>query len=602
MATRFQFNRQILNTSQTDRERATPWQFQTNRPYGNYFTFPQVGPNIPNIDQNPVVENPRTLNQSTSYQSVLGPTFTGVYDATWKSQWDALKSAATYTTPAGLETYGFAASATQTGTLYTNKNIKKSTGGLTNQIVRSALTLAGFPSATSFTNQIFDSLDGVSTYSTTPISSKNNKYLGTPLPYLDFRARKTTVARFLSQTTSYLLGPTINAIVQGATGNKIQFEKPTEKIDLSNLIDRRYDGASAALRGSGIAAAIALSNTTTGPYTLFNLDTLYGFGQQDDTFAIRNDYTLRSSLAKASSTAGGIYRKALTLTESVIPFRGDRVNVIDYKRRTWNTIYQWQETDIDLKSKKLNDLRTWVAGAADKLGLNAYGSTKDLIRFFFTGPNLFEGGDSNSTDWALVFRAILTSFTDQFSPSWSQLNMIGRGDPNYQYGGFSRDVDLGFAVYASDRDELRIIYRKLNYLATLTTPEYKRSSKSLVAPWLRVTVGDLLVSQAAVINSLSYTFVDADTTWEINYENDPEMMQVPHKVDVSLGLHLIGNQLPERDGSLYSLSKKFNANGVPISKDPGTGWLYDSKTVKRANKGLGVFIAEDSVTERTVEK
>jgi hypothetical protein len=601
MAIRFNFEDSLRASLAPDRSKGLPNQFQQTREYGDYLTFPLTSAewNIPEINQNPTVANPRTLNRSTSYQSVLGPIFTGVYDASWKQQWDSEKIEAVYYTPAGAETYGEAAISTQAGTLYTNKTALKTTGGIANQAIRSSLTFLGFPSSISYVNQVYDTIDNLGDYSTTPLSQRNNKYLGTPLPYLDFRARKTTIFRFIGQGLESIA---IGSVYGQTAGFGINPPNtPNAKIDVVNLIDRRYDGASAGLRGSGRAIAIAATNTTTGPYTVFNLDTLYGFGQQDDPYAIRNDYTLRSSIGNSAASTKNTYRKALTYVESVIPFRGDRVNVVDYKKRTWNNVYQWQETDIDFKSEKLKSLRNWTANAFDAIGLSPLGTTKDLINFFFTGPKLYAGGDPNATDWVLVFRALLTSFSDQFSPSWTQLNMVGRADPNYQYGGFSRDIDLGFSVYASDRDELKFIYRKLNYLAGMTMPEYKQSSKSVVAPWLRITVGDLLVSQAVVINSLSYTFVDADTTWEINFEDDPEMMQVPHKVDISLGLHLVGNQLPEKDGSAYSLTKKFNKDGIPNSEDSAVNWLHDSKTSKRAARAQGVFIAED-ISNREVEK
>ena len=164
--------------------------------------------------------------------------------------------------------------------------------------------------------------------------------------------------------------------------------------------------------------------------------------------------------------------------------------------------------------------------------------------------------DKGPEDDILVFRATMTSLSDTFSPSWSPINMIGRADSNYHYSGYGRSVDLSFTVYATSRDEMKFIYRKLNYLAGYTAPEYKNNSISLIAPWLRVTIGDLFVSTPAIINSLSYTLMDGDTTWEINLEEDPEMKQVPHKITVSMGLDIITNELPEKGGAFYSLGDK----------------------------------------------
>ena len=546
------------------------FQFVSRTPYGSLYTYASNASTIPIINSNPTIGN-------TSYFQL---------------------DSASYSTPAGIEKYGYAAVPTQYGLLNSNKTAERAGASLTNQAVRGALTIGGFPALTPFSGKLLEAAGNqLPTYATTGIGQLNSKYFGVPLPYLDFRARKTTsigsVIRDIFSNSAAAqagaFGP--SGLTGGAIGQANEKQILTDE-NIISLIDRRYDGASAALRGSALAAAQSIASTTTGVYTIFNLDTVYGWGQQDDPYAIRNDYTLRSSIAKSIKNTTNVYRKVLAGLESALPFRGDRVNAIDFKKRTWQSIYQWAETDFG-GGTKLDNLRKWAAKSAEVLGINPYGTTKDFIKFFITAPGLYQGAAKGSSDYALVFRALLSSFTDQFSPSWSPVNLVGRADPNYQYGGTTRDIDLGFTVYATDRDELRFLYRKLNYLASFTYPEYNRASLSTVAPWIRITVGDLLVSQAAVISSLSYTFVDADTTWEINFENDPEMMQVPHKIDVSLGLHLVGNQLPEKLGSMYSLSKEFNKNGVPISTDPGKGWLYDSKTVTRA-AGTGEFLNSGS--------
>lgn len=541
--------------------------FTATEVYGDFYTYSSYASPLLDYNKNPTEVNPRQLNISTAYTSPLGPIYKGIFDSEWISSWNNLEiSSASYSTPAGLETYGTAAVPTQAGVLFTNKNPPRAAEGLVNQAVRTGLSIGGFPSLTPFSGKLLEAAGNqLPTYSTTPVIFLNNKVQslgGRELPYLDFRARKTAL---------------------GSDGSNAKLA--------ITLIDRRYDGASAGIRGSVFGAALGIASTTTGVYPFFNLDTIYGWGQQDDPYAIRNDYTLRSSIARRIKDATGL-RKVSAYLEAAIPFRGDRVNAIDFKKRSWQSIYQWADTDFGGEggAKKL---RQWSATAAQTIGVNPYGTTKDFIKFFFTAPKLYDGAVPGTEDWALVFRAILTSFSDQFSPSWSPVNMVGRADPNYQYGGLTRDVDLGFTVYATDRDELRFLYRKLNYLASFTAPEYNSGSLSVISPWIRVTVGDLLVSQAAVINSLSYTFVDADTTWEINFENDPEMMQVPHKVDVSLGLHLVGNQLPEKLGSMYSLSKKFDKNGVSTGDDSGTNWLSDSETIKRSKANAAAKAAAE---------
>jgi hypothetical protein len=102
------------------------------------------------------------------------------------------------------------------------------------------------------------------------------------------------------------------------------------------------------------------------------------------------------------------------------------------------------------------------------------------------------------------------------------------------------------------------------------------------SPWMRMTIGDLLVQQPVLINSLSYTLADGDTTWEINIEDDPTMMQAPHKVSVSLGLNVITDYLPEKNGKMYTLAKKFNSDAQP--KEGGDNWLSDFGTTAMSDE------------------
>ena len=151
--------------------------------------------------------------------------------------------------------------------------------------------------------------------------------------------------------------------------------------------------------------------------------------------------------------------------------------------------------------------------------------------------------------------------------------MIGRADPNYHYTGFSRDVSLSFDIYATDRDELKPIYRKLNALAGYTAPTYNTKSIAMEGPWMRLTIGDLYRQQPIVLTSLSYTFA-VDAPWEINIEDDPAMMQVPLKIGVQCSFNMISDNLPRKGGRFYTLAKSFCPDSTP-----GTGndnWLSDT--------------------------
>jgi hypothetical protein len=360
---------------------------------------------------------------------------------------------------------------------------------------------------------------------------------------------------------------------------------------LAFLTSRRLDGFSAATRGSikaGIYSAAVV--TPVGPYSIFNLDgfgnTGYGWGEHDHPDAIRKDFTMRSHVAKrwtfnpaavtheytTSDEAGNVLTHTLQQTkpagafintinplELATPFRGDKVNVIDFGKRKLSDAYLWNP----------------IAGST-KLGaiISKLGLTQDFIKFYFTGPKL-QAGNTTAQDDIIVFRAVLTTLSDSFSPSWNPAYMIGRADPNYIYNGYTRDLSVNFDVYATDRDEMQSIYRKLNALAGYTAPTYNTDSIAMQAPWMRITIGDLFNQTPVVLNSLSYDYDVTEAPWEINIEDDPNMMQVPFKIGVSCTFNVISDFLPQNGGRFYTLAKQFALDGTPIAGNDN--WLSDSK-------------------------
>jgi hypothetical protein len=383
-----------------------------------------------------------------------------------------------------------------------------------------------------------------SKYATLNKDQLTTKVFGIPTPYADFRARR---------------------VVSGITGDKQQ----------ANALGQiRADGASALLRGSAKAGLyLAAAASPIGAYNVFNLDGAgnsgYGLGSQGAPYAIRNDFTLRSNVATQWSPLDktkipdpntrmgkyGTWVPTRKVQDAIIPFRGDRVNVIDFKQSSLKSVYKWKR---------------------DLAGENIYqtATTQDFIKFFLTGPTLNAGiKDMRETDDVIVFRAIITSLSDTFQPTWTPQNMIGRADPNYHYTEYSRDLSLDFTVYASDRDEMQPIWRKLNALAGYTAPAYNPNDITLNGPWMRITIGDLFYQQPVLLNSLRYTLHDSDTTWEINIEDDPTMMQAPQRISVSCGFYVITDYLPQKNGRFYTLAKKFDDTGAPL---PGKeNWLSD---------------------------
>jgi hypothetical protein len=325
----------------------------------------------------------------------------------------------------------------------------------------------------------------------------------------------------------------------------------------------RKDGAALAARGSNARAKLYLEKSTLPPgvYDTFNLNAPgkrgYGWGDHGNINANRDDFTQQSHVTKNWSYVDNTWKLVNDANSISTPFRGDRVNVIDYQPAgSLSSIYKWNASAMSLIP-----------------GLN---ETQDFIKFFFTGPKLAPNATKEKDD-VIVFRATIGNISDTFNPQWNPVQLMGRADPNYHYSGYSRDVSLDFTIYATDRDELKPIYRKLNALAGYTTPDYSGTNIGFKGPWMRITVGDLYNQMPVIISSLSYTLGDTETPWEINIEDDPDMMQAPLMVKVSIGFNVIGDWLPQKGGQFYSLSKRFDEFGSLPGSD---NWLSDSVTVQ----------------------
>jgi hypothetical protein len=332
--------------------------------------------------------------------------------------------------------------------------------------------------------------------------------------------------------------------------------------------DTRLDGVSLVARNPSARAGLlaSLSAQPGGSYTVFNRDGAgkygAGWGDHGNKYALRTDFTQQSHVATRWSAVDGTWKPVINPISIATAFRGDRVNVIDYQPAgNLDAVYKWK-TSLNPLGAELNE-------------------TQDFIKFFFTGPKLapHTAADTKTTDDVIVFRATIGSISDTFNPQWNPVQLMGRADPNYHYAGFSRDVSLDFTVYATDRDEMKPIYRKLNALAGYTTPDYSGTNIGFKGPWMRITVGDLYNQMPVIISSLSYTLGDTETPWEINMEDDSEMMQTPLMVKVSIGFNVIGDSLPQKGGQFYSLAKRYNASGSLPGSD---NWLSDTKSSKIA--------------------
>ena len=156
------------------------------------------------------------------------------------------------------------------------------------------------------------------------------------------------------------------------------------------------------------------------------------------------------------------------------------------------------------------------------------------------------------------FRAYINNFTDSMNAQWDNFKYIGRGENFYNYQGYENNISMGFTVVAQSIQELSIMYQKLNFLKSTLAPDY--STEGYMRGSIhQLTLGGYFYETPGIITALTYT-IPNDTPWEIGIPSNskdieseggitfrnPEVKELPHRIDVSMEFKPIFKFLPEK--------------------------------------------------------
>jgi len=240
-------------------------------------------------------------------------------------------------------------------------------------------------------------------------------------------------------------------------------------------------------------------------------------------------------------------------------------------------IYNLQRTfgisDPGIREKNVTNQNTGSASPStiDVINIKSiYNSTQvetetadsDLIPFYFQVVN-----NENPFNYDFVhFRAYIENLGDNFQSNWTSFNYSGRGENFYVYNNFTRNLTLSFKVAVESQPELKPLYSKLNYLASLTAPDYS-SAGYMRGNFIKLTIGDYLSAVPGFMTSLTYTIAN-NVVWNTGRYNDPTSEKygtrdldspiVPLVVDVQLSFVPVHNFLPRKSNNFIT---SVDANG-----------------------------------------
>jgi hypothetical protein len=209
------------------------------------------------------------------------------------------------------------------------------------------------------------------------------------------------------------------------------------------------------------------------------------------------------------------------------------------------------------------------------------GTDANILSVVFRAINPFTGLSDDKDRF--LFSAYMNGFKDNFDATWGDINYTGRAESFYIYNKFKRNVSFNLQIPCFNKIELFIKHRALGQLASTTAGAYS-DNNLLGGILLKVNVGNYLVGEYAILNSLSYDIPD-DTAWDIS-----EDALLAMNINASFNLTIVHKKLPQysaTDGFFgYLPQPAIPNNGNQDKKD--AGFFISSDKVKLFSKDIPV--------------
>lgn len=154
---------------------------------------------------------------------------------------------------------------------------------------------------------------------------------------------------------------------------------------------------------------------------------------------------------------------------------------------------------------------------------------EDAAKFRFM-PIIPGGGNGPGP---IEFRAHISNISDSPAAQWNEFMDMGRGDPKFMYGQFSRTIAVDFVTIAIKKGEQSLWIDALNSLAEMTKPYYK-SGTGFNGVLCIMEIGNF-IKEYGIMTDLNIS-ISNESSW---YDG------VPIYIQASLNFRVIGEKKPQ---------------------------------------------------------
>jgi hypothetical protein len=285
-----------------------------------------------------------------------------------------------------------------------------------------------------------------------------------------------------------------------------------------------------------------------------------------------------------SGVATGIANAIAGKVTETFPNLEEKAKEVKTKAEAFQTVLGIQDGALSKLTGIKIDNKAFADVGKDRVNLIPYGETeykgKSYKDLDFVPFKFYDVHNKKS----IVFRAIVSAITDTFTPEYAEQRYIGRPDNVYVYIGTTREISFTFDIYPKSDEELIHLWEKMNYLAGLTYPSWTKATgggQGMIAPFCKLTLGQMYADTSGYISGLTYTVMD-EGTWETTFAKLPKYIQA------SCTFVYIGDRLPSTTQKHYEIpwvgEEKYRQSMLDIfGIDP------DKMSAEAANTILGAI-------------
>ena len=388
------------------------------------------------------------------------------------------------------------------------------------------------------------------------------------------------------RTLDNLTGNRVSNIINSISdiGDSISMNNPNSISNKKNQI-LKYSGGPGSFNGIGSTIINRYSDTTA-----------YNTEEFRSKYYLLNSGQIQARADQTTNNPGIIlqdFRSELTNqtnSQKVIS------NPVDYTRKNIE-----QRVGLGDPGTSEKNLSSYVKGSGlgpvDKVnslplyestGVTANERKNDLVKFRIAAPDT-----NNPTKKTYIhFRAFLDGMVDNFTSNWNPVNYMGRTDSLYRFQNYNRSVVMSWTIAAQSREELMVMYTKLNYLQSIMAGDYTDKGY-LAGNIINLTVGGYFWETPCIVNSMNIT-IPNESPWEIGLPDsestsgfntgqtiptDKQVREMPHIIQVTgFSFTPIHSFAPRKQKNVYNAGGTLTEFGkqkfISLTSEKGKS-IYD---------------------------